>query len=238
MAKKRQLRVGGRMIPGSSGGAGGIVQVGAEGWWDINGTIDCCVGAWQSVGVPCYAASLINLENPGTYDLTEGVAPGWTPATGWQFRTVSGTYLRTGVIPDRNSTNIVRFNNFTLHTPNSIFGAYGATSETQVDLWANDMGAGMCWWYGGDEGNFPPIVDWGVFGMAGPQPYRNGLADGVSAPGTGWTEACTGLYLGAVNNNDTGPIWNGDVDIQAFATYSCTLTPVQMLLIMMAMAWL
>lgn len=53
-----------------------------------------CIAAYQPKGAASYAASLVNLANPGTYDCTEGVAPTWDIA-GWSF---DGTddYLITG----------------------------------------------------------------------------------------------------------------------------------------------
>lgn len=45
-----------------------------------------CLAAFQPKSVASYAASKINLVNPGTYDLVNGVAfPSWAIATGWTF---------------------------------------------------------------------------------------------------------------------------------------------------------
>ena len=64
--------------PSSQAAAGG-------GWWDLNGTITSCVAAYQPKGAASYAASKVNLANPGTYNLSDGVAPNWDTGTGWGF---------------------------------------------------------------------------------------------------------------------------------------------------------
>ena len=38
----------------------------AGGWWDLNGTITSCIAAYQPKGAASYAASKVNLANPGT----------------------------------------------------------------------------------------------------------------------------------------------------------------------------
>ena len=43
------------------------------GWWDDDGAIGCCVGAWQPKGAASYAASLLDLSGNGN-DVIEGQA--------------------------------------------------------------------------------------------------------------------------------------------------------------------
>lgn len=81
----------------------------ANGWWNLDGTISTCVAAYQAIGAASYAASLVNLFNPGTYDLTtaSGKDPSWNVSTGW---TGNGTdqYLNTNVNASVNYSFIVR----------------------------------------------------------------------------------------------------------------------------------
>jgi len=77
----------------------------AAGWWDVEGKT--CVAAYQAKGAASYAASLSNLANPGTYDLTEVAAPDWATGTGWTFD--SADRLNTGYAFSANNTVIVRF---------------------------------------------------------------------------------------------------------------------------------
>ncbi|NLH07010.1 MAG: family 43 glycosylhydrolase [Chloroflexi bacterium] len=70
----------------------------AVNWWLVAGiTADQIYGAWQAKGAGSLAASYVNLADPGTHDLTEGVAPNYTDEAGWEF---TGTqYLNTGFTP-------------------------------------------------------------------------------------------------------------------------------------------
>lgn len=79
----------------------------ASGWWDASGTISGCVAAYQPIGAASLAASYVNLQNPGTYDLTVGSAVGFDTDYGWTFDGTS-RYLRTGITAYQPMTAIVR----------------------------------------------------------------------------------------------------------------------------------
>lgn len=69
------------------------VAVAAANWWEVPGKT--CVAAYQPKGATSYAASKVNLANPGTYNAYEGVAPAFDAATGWTFD--ASQYLLTGI---------------------------------------------------------------------------------------------------------------------------------------------
>lgn len=71
--------------------------------WFLSGGINPadCVAAYQAIGAESYAASKVNLANPGTYDLTDGVAPSWNAETGWTFDGLN-QYLFAGAYPHSN----------------------------------------------------------------------------------------------------------------------------------------
>jgi hypothetical protein len=76
-----------------------IIMGGVKIPWYISGSIDpsTCIIAYRSKGVNSYAASKINLINPSTYALTDGVAyPTWDINTGWTFVKASSQYLTIG----------------------------------------------------------------------------------------------------------------------------------------------
>jgi len=54
-------------------------------WWNLDGLITPanCKVAYQPKGAASYAASKVNLANPGNYDAAEGTAPSWATGTGW-----------------------------------------------------------------------------------------------------------------------------------------------------------
>ena len=66
-------------------------------WWLAGGiSADNCIAAYQAKGAASYAASLVNLANEGTYDLTTTVDPAWSADTGWTFGTGTYRYLYAG----------------------------------------------------------------------------------------------------------------------------------------------
>ena len=90
------------------------------GWWDLNGTITSCVAAYQPKGAASYAASKVNLANPGTYNAVDGTAyPTWDTSTGWKGNGAS-QYLSTG-LPYNFKSAIVRFSG--IGSNQMLFGA-------------------------------------------------------------------------------------------------------------------
>src|SRR4030042_328416 len=64
--------------------------------WYLSGGIPKadCLAAYQPKGAASYAASKVNIVNPGTYDLTDGAAfPTWDVVNGWTFADGSLQYL-------------------------------------------------------------------------------------------------------------------------------------------------
>jgi hypothetical protein len=215
------------------------VIVPLDSWYDSNvstgSDLGCQYWAYQAVSMPSYAASLVNLAEPGTNDLTTTTAPAWDPARGWIFTNANSTFLDTGVIPTGDYSWLVRFRALDTSTVNSVFGEYSATNQSDIDLWAYIAAKGMIFAHGTDDVIRPPVEDFGVFGMAGRQPYRNGMPDGAAMTGAGWTEAATSLYIGAINNRGAGAAWCADVWVQAVFIAACTLDAMTMLWISWAM---
>ena len=61
-------------------------QSAAGGWWDLNGTLTTCVAAYKAVGAADFAASKVNLVNPGSDNLSDGTTtPTWSSGGGWDF---------------------------------------------------------------------------------------------------------------------------------------------------------
>jgi hypothetical protein len=64
----------------------------AASWWLAGGVSAAnCIAAYQAKGVASYAASKVNLANPGTYDATDNTAPAWDTSTGWTFNGVTNS---------------------------------------------------------------------------------------------------------------------------------------------------
>ena len=57
-----------------------------------------CVAAYKPIGASNYAASKINLANPGIYTAMDGTAyPDWDALSGWTSETAKSEYLSTGI---------------------------------------------------------------------------------------------------------------------------------------------
>lgn len=56
-------------------------------WWLAGGIAAAnCIAAYQAKGAASYAASKVNLANPGTYNLADGTGyPTWNATDGWVF---------------------------------------------------------------------------------------------------------------------------------------------------------
>ena len=77
-------------------------KAGYKEWWNLDGIITPanCLAAYQPKGAASYTDSLINLANPGTYDLTELAAPSsWDSINGWDGNGTD-TELKTGILVD------------------------------------------------------------------------------------------------------------------------------------------
>ena len=94
-------------------------------WWLAGGiSAENCVAAYQAKGAADYAASLVNLANPGTYNAANGNSPTFNTAIGWTFDGVND-YLVTGIVPasDQSWSAIVRLTGLNKETINrSAFG--------------------------------------------------------------------------------------------------------------------
>ena len=63
-----------------------VIASGSAGWWDLGGTLTTCVAAYKAVGAADFAASKVNLVNPGSDNLSDGTAyPSWSSGGAWDF---------------------------------------------------------------------------------------------------------------------------------------------------------
>jgi len=114
-------------------------QAAAASWW-LSGGISAanCIAAYQAKGAASYAASLVNLAQQGTYDVTEGIGPlTWATGTGWVGDGVN--YLRTGITPTNNYSIIAKFANFSLASTQIVMGERQAGFSTRMYLMPVDI---------------------------------------------------------------------------------------------------
>lgn len=154
--------------------------------WFLAGGISAsnCIGAYAAKGAASQAASYTNLANPGTYDLTLGVAPTWATGTGWVF---GGTneQLVTGITPGNSWTIIVRC------TPLGNGGvSYGRVLSAAGPTYIGPRNADdRVYYFLNAQSTYkrPSLTADGVLAIAGTQAYRNAVADATlsGAPSSG-----------------------------------------------------
>ena len=185
-------------------------------WWNLDGGIPDPTGAYQSVGAASFADSLVNLANPGTYDLTVGNAPAWDAVNGWTGDGIND-YLRTGITPADGWSAIVRFSGVAIWFTDCLFGeSDGANPSARFAITParNYQQGGSL----GVAGNTAA----GIMAIAGQQGYLNGVADGGAIPA--WAGAAFGEIYLLARNTSIGAIDNTIGAEQAIAFYPYTLT--------------
>ena len=202
-------------------------------WWVPTTGSATCVAAYQPKGAASLAASYVNLANPGTYDLTEGVAPTFDAATGWAFDATT-TYLKTGIVPTSYSWSyIVRFSDAGTQIRSAAYmiGSLNATNSKGVGLSPkfSALGNKRLYTNGGYVTGSTFSSD-GIMAVAAGDGYLNGIGEGSFSPGS--YELMAAFYIGARNDNPFGDSlamnatgWVGK--IQALAIYSTTLDATQ-----------
>lgn len=250
--------------PSGSGGAGidysdqnedppPLVLIGRHGvverssvdtWWLTSTALSSdCLAAWQGVGAESKAASYINLNNPGTYDLTEGAgAVTWTAGEGWDF---SGSeYLETGITPSDGYTIIIRYRCTTNTMTGSPMGQKGTNSQLHfegtiqsptVTRFTADYGVGTVgsgWAVstsGGADMVFALTNNRGILSKAG-------VVQSNQTFSSTWTNTAEELLIGASSDAGGGVSDYIDDYVIAAAVYNRVLTNTEMLEVMGNMA--
>lgn len=204
-------------------------------WWLAGGIPrSACVAAYQPVGASDYAASKVNIANPGTYNAEDGAAyPTWEVTTGWTFNG-SSQYLNSGVIPilDQTWTAIIRqyatavANNSVLFSRSGSSLDFGIYQNVYTGFYPHNSKSVSITISSTRNTN-------SVLAVAG----RRGYKDGVLL--TGEIAAYTGtgtqpIYIGAGNlSGSAGIYWGGRVLSVAF--YNITLSSDQVVALTTAM---
>ncbi len=231
------------VVPLSAMGAepGGIA---ALPWWNPDGATPgggggSCVAAYQAKGAASYAASLVNLSLPGTYDLTENAgAVSWTVA-GWAFLAASVKSFNTGIIPALNQTwsSLIQFAGMTWVVNSVLAGFYDDAVQSGAFYTAQHFGANSMRVYNGDRAspadNVGQVLT-GNYGFAGITVYENGLAEATSIPALAGTTNIP-IYIGAVNYNNVAVAFCTGT-ITAYVVYNVILTAPRALARAVAMA--
>jgi len=189
-------------------------------WW-LSGGISAtnCIAAYQPKGAASYAASKINLANPGTYDATDGTAyPTWAALTGWSFNGLT-QYLLTGITPANGWSAIVRVAN--VANGGAAFGE-GGIGNSWFGIRPARNGTTIQYMQGAVANNASGQLVSGTVAIANQIGYKNGASDitGIGA----WTgSAPRTIAVGTAQTTDfTTYIYQGDV--LALAIYNTALS--------------
>lgn len=192
-------------------------------WW-LTDTVEAgdVIGAWQAKAADDYAASLVNLNNPGTQDLTEvvGTVP-WSAEAGWLADGIN--FLNTGFTESGifESTHIQRFRRLH-HTGSSIFysdNVFGKmlvnkSGEAQIEIYHHSGGSAV--W------DTPDLTDDNndfVLGVAGDFVYGNGVYQST-VPGYSIAAGSSTVTIAGAGPGGSGT----GIDVYASAIYNRKLT--------------
>lgn len=178
---------------------------------------------YQSIAAPGLLASYQNVANDmrtaGVHNAIPVVAPTHSPEIGWSFDG-SAQYLLTDIIPTSGYSMLIRFNKASANVVEAVCGS----SETNALFYIIPSRSGVSRFaYGNTANVLGAAATSGVFGIAGPVAYQNGLSVGALT-GT-WSATAKPVSIGAAYRFTASFIWDGNV--QAFLLSSATLTPTQ-----------
>jgi hypothetical protein len=189
-------------------------------WWAVGGIAASCVAAYKAKGAASYAASKVNLANPGTYDCANGTAyPTWAAGVGWTFVAASSQYLDTGITGITKSyTLAIQLSNVDGLSAGRVFGA---DEGNNLHIYPN-LSSTHYYRLFGDSGAKAGAIASGNLILTNGAAYKNGSADGTWTSGAGSTT--NSLYLGG-SHSASFSAYTGN--IVGFAIYSTSLNSTQ-----------
>lgn len=175
------------------------------------------VAAYQPISAPDPISARQNVSSNfarlGQYTAIPGVAPTFSPATGWIF---AGTqYLTTNILPTASWSALIRLSNVT-NADTWSFGNYASSG------WGiQPRNANQTIYYNGSFFTVPIIRLNGVWGLIGSRGYYNGISETTALSGASPNLA---IFLG-----DISGIYRRYFvgNMLAFAIYSRTLSAVE-----------
>lgn len=147
-------------------------------WYDA---VPGCIAAYSPIDAASYAASKVNLKNPGTYDASDGAAfPTWAAGTGWTFAGGSSQYLDTGITPaafDNTWSMFVLYSGGGTSGQSPLLSAGAYDSTMYFDVWSSDFGANRFFGIGNKSTHGAGKVAAGWIGIAGVKCWFDGALD-------------------------------------------------------------
>lgn len=213
----------------------GVIAAGVVGpWWLAGGILPAnALAAYQPKGAASYAASKVNLANPGTNNAAEGIAPPWSAEAGWGF---DGTlkYLLTGIVPAITYTHIMRITgaNWAATPTPYLFGVY--QTATQIFSANVNVPAQTIVFRNGGASAAVAIGTSAVIGLANKTGYLNGIA--VATCAAGGTNPTSQIGIGGAYGLLSNANYSFSANVLAISIYNTTLSDPQVLAVSNAMA--
>lgn len=213
----------------------GVIRPASGGWWLSGGIAAAnCIAAYQAKGAADYAASKVNLANPGTYNLVEiGGAVNWSASVGWSGFSTLSRCLDTKIanIINQSSSAVIRVTDVS-NNSTVMFGGYDNAADGIYFAYFTSTG----WQFFLNQGpvtqNVATSTGTGVLAIAGPDYFLDGIDKGNFSQ-TANTLARS-PYIGA--QHYTTPVQYTNGSIQAVSVYNSTITPAQVAAVSNAMA--
>ena len=204
-----------------------------ETWWNLNGAITGCIGAYKAKGAISQSESYINLTGNTSYNIVSNGSTGltWDNINGWKFENEAHSILKTGItlLNNQQLSIIARFSNAATGTTTAIVpticGAVGQYPYPEIKLSPNYAGNGVRYSNSSYSYSQPSMLN-GILAISGQYGYRNGVVD-TSSIGTA-AGIIPEIYIGGRNlfGNQVDEN-NNMIYIQAIAIYNIVLTDQQ-----------
>ena len=191
----------------------------AEDWWLAGGIPAAnCFAAYQPESAVSYAASKVNLANPGTYNATEGAAPDWDAVNGWKFNG-SSYYLTTGLSSGSGYSMIIKFTNASVNGGMLAGMQYGGSGDR---FYLRPVeGGSHRYGYGNSSTTAAGAANNGVMALTPTKGFLNGLQDATL---TGTLTNNQTIFIGCYSGSSGNPAYYTDADIQAIAIYDIDIS--------------
>ena len=207
----------------------------ASSWWLAGGIAATdCVGAYNAKGVADIGSAYVNLNNPGTYNLTTAAAPDWDATNGFKFAAAAKKHL---YLPcslsglgsnNQNWSLIMKYSNFTSNGASGTFIGYynnyagGGNASIRLEGYLSSRQ----YWYNGGSKSLADVLTTpasGVFSFRGNTAYLDGTSKGTISTSTGSFTA-SGLGIGALFTTDAGYSNWSNIYIQQIAFYKTAIS--------------
>jgi hypothetical protein len=164
--------------------------------WYLAGGAPMPVAVYEPAAAASLAASYIpTIATAGHPSLDPAVVGGIAPTFSGGWVGNGNSYLKTGITPSLDYAILVRFSDYAANLRQTLCGIV----SVPYFLLRREASTHMLYGLDSNTSLMPPVIEAGVLGLAGRQPYRNGQPDGAAISGT--NHPTIEMYILAANSN-------------------------------------